>query len=619
MPRVRQIVGLDLGTRNVRAVWVELHNGSPRVLRAEKMELPLEGGDALKLTRAWLEQLGLLHGFASVAVPGPQLVFQPGRLTPDDPRTPRQAADMELVRFNDMVGETMVCDVTAYNGADASRQYLMAMARPSIIRDALSALEPISIRPTDLVPAPAALFCGFACAESDTDGPRLIVDIGAVKTEIAIGTNEGILFARAFPLGGRHFTEALAKGGACPLQQADSQKLRDATLDEGGPYSEFLLPVAERWYSQFSAVMAAYRSAVPGQKMGISAVILTGGGAKLAGFPNWLEARLSRKTGAKSPAKGEEDLWSPYALNKSIASGDSKESIPLKVNPLPSVRVIPAAELPCPSGIPDLCTYATAIGLALTSLDAPNLPHLSLIPESLRDEVVFKEKKPYWIATAATLILAIGVFTAGLLISLGRDSVRLEAERQELRKREKIDNEIAAIRAETEAIRKEAVPLRRLLVGGPASRYAMSLVATAIAPADWISLVCDEETYLRHEAPKPVPEALKPVRPGFFVPGFRDNDPKARESSSVFTDAEAKPAPEKSKFTSFIIEGYTPDMSFKSVDEMLRRIRGGARVKSVDLLSDDKVKPPAELPEAIKALNLPEMRRFVIRMEVAQP
>ena len=596
MPRVRQIVGLDLGTRNVRAVWVQLQNGKPHILRAEKMELPLEGGDAVKLTRAWLEQLGLLHGFASIAIPGTQLVFQPGRLTPEDPRTPRQAADMELVRFNDMVGETMVCDVTAHTRPDSSRQYLMAMARPSVIKDSLAALGPLDIRPTDLVPTPAALFCGFACGEYDADGPRLIVDIGAIKTEIAIGTAEGILFARAFPMGGRQFTEAIAKGGACPLQQADSQKLRDATLAEGGPYSEFLIPVAERWYSQFSAVLAAYRSAVSGNGTNVSTIILSGGGSKLNGFAEWFAKRVNQipvSTGTRP----------------TLARQGSTTSI----------NVMQASELPCPSGISDFGTFATALGLALTSLDAPKLPHLSLIPESLRDEVVFKEKKPYWIATAATLILAIGVFTAGLLISLSRDSVRLEAERQELRKREKIDKEIAAIRAETEAIRKEAVPLRRLLVGGPASRYAVSLVATSIAPADWISLVSDEETYLRHEAPKPVPEVLKPARPGFFVPGFRDNDPKAKESSSVFADAEAKPAPDKSKFTAFVIEGYTPDMSFKSVDEMLRRIRGGARVKSVDLLSDDKVKPPAELPEAIKALNLPEMRRFVIRMEVALP
>ena len=596
MPRVRQIVGLDIGARNVRAVWVQLQNGKPHILRAEKMELPLEGGDAVKLTRAWLEQLGLLHGFASIAIPGPQLVFQPGRLTPEDPRTPRQAADMELVRFNDMVGETMVCDVTAHTRPDSSRQYLMAMARPAVIRDALSALEPISIRPTDLVPAPAALFCGFASAPGDGDGPRLLVDIGATKTEIAVGTNDGILFARSFPMGGRQFTEAIAKGGACPLQQADSQKLRDATLDEGGPYSEFLIPIAERWYSQFSAVLAAYRGAVSGYGTNISSIVLSGGGAKLNGFAEWFAKRV----------------------NQTPVSPGSRPTL-ARPGAAAAISIVQASELPCPPGIPDLSTYATAIGLALTSLDAPNLPHLSLIPESLRDEVVFKEKKPYWIATAATLILAVGVFTAGLLISVGRDLKRLEAERQELHKREKIDKEIAAIRAETEAIRKEAVPLRRLLVGGPASRYAVSLVATAIAPSDWISLVSDEETYLRHEAPKPVPEVLKPARPGFFVPGFRDNDPKAKESSSVFVDAEAKPAPEKSKFAAFIVEGYTPDMSFGSVNEMLRRIRGGARVKGVDLLSDDKVKPPAELPEAIRVLNLPEMRRFVIRMEVAQP
>ena len=596
MPRVRQIVGLDLGARNVRAVWVQLKDGKPRVLRAEKMELPLDGGDATRLTRAWFEQLGLLHGFASVAIPGPQLVFQPGRLTPEDPRTPRQAADMELVRFNDMVGDTMVCDVTAHSRPDSSRQYLMAMARPSVIKDSLASLGPLDIRPTDLVPAPAALFCGFACAESDADGPRLIVDIGSVKTEIAIGTKDGLLFARAFPMGGRHFTEAIAKGGACPLQQADSQKLRDATLEEGGAFAEFLMPVAERWYAQFSAVLAAYRSAVTGFGLTLSSVVLTGGGSKLNGFAEWFSRKLNQPTASPSGRP---------LLQKSDSSAH--------------LRVLSPVDFAAPSGLPDLGTYATALGLALTSLDAPNLPHLTLIPESLRDEVVFNAKKPFWIATAVTLVLAVGVFTAGLLISVGSDLKRLEAERQELRRRERIDQEIAAIRAETEALRKEAAPLRRLLVGGPASRYAISLVATALAPEDWISLISDEETYMRHEAPPPVKEVLKPARPGFFVPGFRDNDPKAKESSSVFAEAEARPAPDKSQFAAFVVEGYTPDMSFGSVNEMLRRIRGGARVKGVDLLSDDKVKPPAELPDSIKALNLPEMRRFVIRMEVAQP
>ena len=60
-------------------------------------------------------------------------------------------------------------------------------------------------------------------------------------------------------------------------------------------------------------------------------------------------------------------------------------------------------------------------------------------------------------------------------------------------------------------------------------------------------------------------------------------------------------------------------MGFGSVDAMMRRMRSGERVKNVDLLSDDKVKPPVELPEAFRRLNIPEMRRFVIRMEVSEP
>ncbi len=596
MPRVRQIVGLDLGARNARAVWIQLQNGAPHILRAERMELPLEGGDVIGLTRAWLEQLGLLHGFASVAIPGPQIVFQPGRLTPKDPRTPRQAADIELARFNDMVGESMVSDVTAYCRPDSSRPYLMAMARPSVIQEALFSLDHLSLRPTDLVPAPAALFCGFACAADEGDGPRLIVDIGATKTEIAAGTARDILFARAFPLGGRHFTEAIAKAAACPLQQAEAMKLRDASLRANAPFAECLLPLAERWYGQFSAVLAAYRGAMTGSGLSISRIILAGGGAKLDGFADWLADRLGH-----APAQ---------------TAGNPALAMP---RPDTGIRVVPPAETPLPAGFPDLGTYATAIGLALTSLDAPGLPHLSLIPEALRDEVVFKEKKPFWIATAATLVLAIGVFTAGLLASLGRDAARLGEEERELRKREKIDREIAAIRAEAEAIRKDAQSLQELLRGGPASRHVLSLVATALAREDWISLLCDEETYLRQDSPKPAKEALKPLRPGFFIPGFRDNDPRARESSGVFSEAEANPAPEKASFTTFIIEGYTPNMGLESVKEMIRRLRGGKQVKSVDLLADDKVRPPAELPDSFRTIRFPDMRRFVIRLEVDQP
>lgn len=590
MSRVKQIVGLDLGARNVRAVWVELQGGRPRVVRAERMELPLEGADADALVRAWLAQFGLKKGFASAAIPGTKLVFQPGRIMPDDPRTPRQVAEMDLTRFSEMVGESMAFDVTACERPDSSIRYMMSMARPSVVSESLDSLRAIDIRPSDLIPAPAALFAGFASVATQSDGLVMVVDIGATKTEIAVGDVSGLLFCRSFAIGGRNFTEAIAKGGACPMQQADAQKTRDASLREGAPFAEFLTPVADRWFGQFSAVMAAFRSSINDRGLNASTIILAGGGSRLDGFREWFAGKVN----GASP-KGQ----------LAVASKSAGAS-----------RVVSAQDIPAPEGIPDLGTFAIAYGLAVVSLETPGVPRLSLIPDSLRDEVVFREKKPYWLATAATLILALGVFTASLLVTLGREARRMDAENAELRRREKIDKEINAIHGETEALRKETKPLRELLAGGAASRYAISLVASSIAPQDWISLVCDEETYLRTEAPKAAPELPKLARPGFFVPGFRDNDTKAKEASSTFKPAEAKPAPEKSKFTAFVIEGYTPDIGLESVHAMMRRMRSGERVKSVDLMSDDKVKPPVELPEAFRRLNIPEMRRFVIRLEV---
>lgn len=586
MSRVKQMVGLDIGARNARAVWVELHDGKPRVTRAERMELPFEGADSDALVRAWLAQFGLKKGFASTAIPGTKLVFQPGRILPDDPRTPRQVAEMDLARFSEMVGEQMAFDVAACERPDSAIRYLMTMARPSVVSESLDALRAIDIRPSDMIPAPAALFASFASAVAQNDGPVMIVDIGATKTEIAIGDGRGLLFCRSFAIGGRNFTEAIAKGGACPLQQAETQKMRDASLREGAPFAEFLTPVADRWYGQFSAVMAAFRSSVNDKGLNVSTIILSGGGSRLDGLREWFAGKLG-DAAAKSPAG--------------------------------AVSVVPAQDIPAPEGIPDLGSFAIAYGLAVVSLETPGVPRLSLIPDSLRDEVVFREKKPYWLATAATLVLALGVFTASLLVTLGREARGMDAERAELHRREKIDKEIAKIRAETEALRKETEPLRALLIGGAASRYAISLVASSIAPQDWISLMCDEETYLRGEAPKPAPELPKLARPGFFVPGFRDNDTKAREPTSAFKPVEASPAPEKSKFTAFVIEGYTPDIGLESVYAMMRRMRSGERVKSVDLLPDDKVKPPVELPEAFRRLNIPEMRRFVIRLEVSKP
>ena len=584
MSQLKQIVGLDIGARNVRAVWMRLRDGRPHVTRTAQMALPLEGGDPAALVRTWLGSQGLLNGFAAVQISGVKLVFQPGRLNPDDPRTPRQAADMELATFNDMAGDNMLADVAAHEWSPQLRIYLLAMARPAVVGEALGELEPLGLRPAELAPAPAALFNALMPLAPSRDGPTLIVNIGHNQTELAIGTSRGILFARSFAMGGKAFTEAVAKDAGGSMTQAETQKHREGTIEEGGPLSAALRPVAERWHNQLSACLSGYRGSFTGERFGLQGMILSGGGSRLRGLREYVAERLG--------------------LDVVLADG----------------LTVPGAD--AEEGTAAAGQFDLAAGLAIMGLEA-GIAHLSLLPENLRGEAVFRDKKPYLIAASIMGALTLGVVTASMVLSMRGEMTGLDEERRELRRREQMDKSITSIRQRGTLIRQRAEPLRRLLLGGPVMREVISLVANAIAPGDWISMICEETSYkARPRDGQSAPAPVAAPRTGFFVPGFRSAPksaaPATSEAGSLL--AQLEPAPPPSDFTVYIIEGYTPDMSLTPVKEMILRLETSPRVRKVDLLSDDRVLPPT-LPEELLAegVQLPNMRRFVIRLEAVLP
>jgi len=68
----------------------------------------------------------------------------------------------------------------------------------------------------------------------------------------------------------------------------------------------------------------------------------------------------------------------------------------------------------------------------------------------------------------------------------------------------------------------------------------------------------------------------------------------------------------------FIVEGYTPNPSLKSVREMIDRLKTSPSIARVDLRSDDQVLAPTGIPELEEA-EMPDFRRFVIEIEVYRP
>ena len=588
MSRARQIVGLDIGARTVRAVWMEAPRGAPQAVRVETLALPPEAQDAPDLLRTWLEKHGLSRGFAAVALPGASTVFQPGRLPHNDPRTPQQAAAMDLVQFSEMAGDTMRYDVHAFDvpSEPGHTYYLLAMARPVAIERALQAAAQAGVRPADLVPAPVALFNALEPLAGPHSQPWLYLDIGHQQTDVAVGLPTGLLFARTVPVGGRSFTDVVAQAGGLTPGQAETRKHADAGLLDGQVFQAPLRTAADRWLTQISSCLSVYRTQYGGAAFAIGQIVLTGGGAQLRGLA--AHAGLHFR--------------------------------------LPAIH---AVDLP---GATDaartwLGTADLAAGLAATALEAAPA-RVSLLPPKLRDEIVFRQKKPFWIAAAVFGALALGVFTVNGIASLKHERQRIESERGDLQRRVKLRAQRDEIHARGEQIRRRADPLRQILNGGPWARDVLTLVAESINPNDWITLFCDEVSY-RPPARAADAGAARLLPPHSPLALFRDLRTDVGPAQKA-TPATPPPALVSGRPV-FIVEGYTPDPSLSTVKELLARLRtasmtvekGGRsfvikRFERVDLLADDRVLPPKDLTPEERAA-LPPYRRFVIQLEMTVP
>lgn len=573
------MIAIDIGVRSVRAVWVNLRGNTPVVTRVESFALPLDEEEPHKLISSWIDKLGLAKHFCAIALPGSQAVFQSGRIMHSDPRTPEQIAAMDIAQFSEMAGDAMSHDVFAFEPPFelGVRRYVMSMARPAVISKAVQEAALDHIRPADLIVAPVALHNVMEAFAGDHDEPWCYVNIGHTQTEVAVGLKTGMLFARSIPVGGKLFTEAVSQTTGLTPVQAEVRKHVDCGLRETDACFESLRGAADRWISQFNACMGVYRSQFQDRKFNTSRLVITGAGSQLKGLKEYLASKVA-------------------------------------------IPVLTSAELPnVPDSFrPHIGVYDLAFGLALTAMRS-GTTYLSLLPEELKDEVVFREKKPWWIVAAVLLTGSMALYSATGVYLLQRDGSQLEEVRDLLRKREQIDKRIQDIKVLGSQMLTNSVPLSSLLMNGPLAREVLSLVASTVDPNDWITLFCDEKIYNPKEQSVETTSAtpaaavrnpfslFRTIRPA-TTPAAPSADKKEGAAKKDMVDPLA---------TVFIVEGYTSNPSLKSVREMIERLKTSPEVTRVDLRSDDQVLSPTGIPE-LEAEKV-NFRRFVIQIEVKRP
>lgn len=558
MARKNQILGLDIGRHTAKAVSVALKGNRIDVVRVESLRLPTGNLERKTILTRWIQEHELSGAKCVISLPGQQAMFQPMFLEPGDPRTLEQVAAMEILKLRNIASETMSYSVAPFGGSQGERRSLMAMARPALIEDSIAFVKDLGLEILDIVPAPIALFNALATAHATE--PTIFAHVGNSTTEIAIGSTNGLMFARSFAVGGLPFTEALVKVKQIQFPQAENLKITGACMinDADPVVSSALNRVADLWISEFQSCLAVFNSLFPKPADRPRRLVLSGGGALLSGFARY----VATKTGLE----------------------------------VTSDIVLPTDGKCQPPAI-----WAIAAGLACAGVQARKC-EISFLPKSIRDEQMFRREKPFWLAAGVSAALVLIVSLVGGYYDFKRMEAHLNTQRASLERRRELVARIEATQAREGLIRDMAVPVDNLLHIGPAVREVLSIVAVAKHPNDWITLVSDEDSY--HS------KTLASV----LLNSPESGGPNRRHNPIVaMSEADTN---KPSCLEHVIIEGLTPKLDFSTVQSLIDRLETEKLIVSADLLSDDKL-AHSEATDGHHSNR--RLKRFVIDVKVGLP
>lgn len=551
-----QVLGLDIGRYAVKAVLAAPRGDRVELVRAETLRLPAGNFDRRAILARWIKENKLTGNRCVVSLSGQQAMFQPMFMVPGDPRTIEQAVSMEIVKMRDIAAETMTYGYAPFGGNQGERRILMAMVRPVVISEIMDLVRELELEVLDVLPAPVALF--NALVPSQGAGSTAFVHVGSSLTEVAVGGPDGLMFARAFAVGGQPFTDALAKVKQAQGPHAENLKTTgQCSIEDADPVvSAALKRVADQWVSEFQSCIAVFNSLFPRPTDRPTRLVLSGGGSLLQGFP----AYIAKKTGLDTVS----DIRLPVEGNFST----------------PPVWTI-------------------AAGLAHSALK-PRPCAISLLPQVVRDEQDFRREKPFWIAAGVVAALMLIAGLVGGYCDFKRMEQHLNTQRASLERRRALVAQIEGVQARSRLIRDMTDPISKLLHIGPTVRDLLSLTAKSKDPNDWITLVSDGESY-QSKSPSVV----------LGVPEPASSDRKKHIVTAVAEVATNRPA----RLEHMIIEGYTRKLDFSTVRALIDSLEAAHFVASADLLSDDKLvqTDPAESKGTDR-----RVKRFVIDVKVGE-
>ncbi len=208
------------------------------------------------------------------------------------------------------------------------------------------------------------------------DGEYMIVlDMGTDNTTLLV-TNGNKIWIRNVPIGGNHFTRALTKEMKLTFAKAEHLKCNATKAPDPRAVFQALRPVFNDYVSEIQRSIGYFSSVNRDAK--ITKIVGAGNGFKLAGLQKFLQQNLQYEV--------------ERVDNFQALVGDTVLNAPLFQE--------------------NVLSFVVPYGLALQALKLTRI-HTTLLPAEIATARKIRRKKPWAVATAASLLFGLAMSTAG--------------------------------------------------------------------------------------------------------------------------------------------------------------------------------------------------------------
>ncbi len=374
--------GVDIGAGAVKAIKLERDGDDVRVddfvvvPHKKVLSTPdLDEADALRVALgALMAEYGesMRGEHVAVSIPGHSSFARFAKLPPVEPKGVHNLVRFEAVQQIPFPIEEVEWDYQVFASEDTPdvEVGIFAVTREKV-NEWLHLWGEVGLRPDQVTLSPVAVYNAVAYDlqfTEETPG-TIILDIGTQASDLIIAEG-GKVWIRTFPLGGHHFTEALAETFKLTYSKAEKLKREAETSKYKRHIFQALKPILSDLVQDVQRSIGYYQDTHPDAKL--ERLVGIGSTFKLLGLRKLLSQQLKI------------DVYRLESFKR--ISVDGAGAVDFE-----------AASL----------NMATAYGLALQGLGLTPID-ANLMPASVIRESVWKRKTPWFVAAAAIGILGAG-------------------------------------------------------------------------------------------------------------------------------------------------------------------------------------------------------------------